>query len=278
MENETKETMVNEAMVSTGEVVNNDTTSIEKKGKLAKLLRKLIPRFRIKITLKRIIIAVSMLIITGAACFAYNYFTNSYFVPLKYAEKCANSDDFNYEKWERTVFNGIGRSEWKKIRKILSNSDIYLDELDNREMQLKKNYDARTEKYGVDYVITYLEVGKTKLTKSELRDYRSYLRYTIEDIDEFVEEAEEYSSSDWGDAAEEFDLTKADTKQLVEEFAKLMESLGRVDVTDGYELEVEQTITGSLLEEPEVNKFTFIVLKVNGRWISYADFRSAFRI
>ena len=73
------------------------------------------------------------------------------------------------------------------------------------------------------------------------------------------------------------DLRKSEVKELVAEFRSLVEDMGRVTVDKGYELEVKQIITGSELEEPEENNVTIIVLKVNGRWVSYIDYVQIFK-
>ena len=55
---------------------------------------------------------------------------------------------------------------------------------------------------------------------------------------------------------------------LVKEFENLVESLGRLEVTQGYEVELEYIITSKDMDEPFEMDATQVVLKVNGRWIT----------
>lgn len=220
------------------------------------------------------------LIVAILACTAVvgvQMLTNNYITPIKTREKYANKDEYSAEKAYLEYSNGLCRKEWKHIFEIMHNSDVYMDVMDEVEELVIKKYENKLDKYGDDYKIKCEVVGKLELEKSELRDYRSYIQNYVDMYEELADEAEDFSSEEWADAAEEMDLRKSEVKELVAEYRSLAEEMGRVRVDKGYELEVKQTITGSGLEEPEENDVTVVVLKVNGRWVSYIDYVQIFK-
>lgn len=221
---------------------------------------------------KYVVLLIIAVIIAGVAVYALQMLTNNYMTPVKTMEKYANMDEYPSEKAYLAYSNGLAKREWKQIFEIMHNSDAYMETKDEIEDAAVKAYERRLNTYGDDYKIQYEVLGKLELEKSELRDYRSELQYYFDSFEDIVDAAEDFSSEDWADMAEAVDLRKSETKELVVAFRSLVETVDRVSVEKGYELEVEQIITGSELEEPEENEISYVVLKVNGRWISYVNY------
>ena len=258
---------------------NNQTTKTKfELSQIFTKIRNALRKVKNLFTVKNAIVCTVVLILMAGAYIAYSMFTNNYYTPIKLMEKYANAEEYRIENKQRDYSNGLAQKEWKKIRAILQKSDSYVDAIEEYEEEVIESYEAGLDAYGDDFVISYAEKGKSELSKSELRDYRSDLQDYVDMYEELVEETEEYDSSDWGELADEFDLTKADTRELIEQFEKLVDQMGRIEVSEGYEVELERTITGSLLEEPEIEEVTIVVLKVNGRWIAYSTFTYAFSI
>lgn len=226
---------------------------------------------------KYVTVTLIVAILACTAVVGIQMLTNNYMTPIKTREKYANKDEYSAEKAYLKYSNGLVLKEWKQIFKIMHNSDAYLDIMEEVEEVVIKKYESNLDKYGDDYKIKYEVVGKLELEKSELRDYRSDIQAYVDMYEELADEAEDFSSEDWADVAEEMDLRKSEAKELAAEFRNLAEKMGRVRVDKGYELEIKQTITGSELEEPEENNVTIVVLKVNGRWISYIDYVQIFK-
>lgn len=225
---------------------------------------------------KRIVLCTVSIVIIGAAFAVYEMLTNNYMTPIRTLEKYANSEEYSVEKAALAYGNGLGRRETKRIFKILHNSETYMDAIDEAEDEIVDYYGRKLDNYGEDFYVKYEELDKLELEKSELRDYRSKLQDYLEMYEDLVDYTEDFDSGDWSDLADDLDLTKSDTKQLIAEYQKLIEEMGRLKVSKGYELELSETITGSELEQSEIDDFTVVVLRVNGRWIRYEDFKTAF--
>lgn len=231
-----------------------------------------------KVKKKTIITIAVILALAIVGSVAFSLLTNNCYTPVKVMQKLSNTEEISFDKMNLGAMNGLGNKEWKKIYKILRNSDTFMETMDYFEELFLDSYADKQDEYGDDFKITYEEVGKSELSKSELRDYRSNLQDMVDFFEDAADEAKDYDSDDWSDMADELELTKAECRELISLFGDLADSLGRLEVTKGYELEYEQIITGSELDEPEVTDVTYIVLKVNGRWIAYNSLMSAFDI
>lgn len=227
---------------------------------------------------KTIVRCMIAFVIVCIAFAAFSLLTNNYYTPIRTMQKYENKEEYSFAKAALDYSNGLVTSEMKKIAKIISKSDSddLLDMMELMEESRIEAYEEKLDTYGEDYKVTYTEIAKTELSKSELRDYRSDLRDMVGYLEQVVEEAEDYDSEDWGYIADELGLTKADTRELVKYMGDMAEEFGRLEVTKGYEVELERTVTGSELDEPEVEDVTVYVLKINGRWVSVSGFESIF--
>lgn len=229
-----------------------------------KLKEKILPH----LSKKRIIALLALVAIATGAIIGLNLWKNSYKTPIHVSQYYLNSIDKITPEKEISLFtNGLGKSELKKIYRLLKDSDYFLDWKDEQIDDMIENADYLCKVYGDDYSFKFTMEEKTKLTSAELREYRSTLQDDISRLNRILDYAAEFDTSDWGEFADTLDLTKTDAKKLIELLSDLQEDLGRLEVTKGYELEYKSVISGSYLEEPEESSATMIILKVNGRWI-----------
>lgn len=232
-----------------------------------KLKEKSLPR----LTKKSGIALIAIIVAAIAIVIGLNVWNNNYKTPLRDIQHSFNSLDRLTPEKKITLFsNGLGKSELKKIFRLLENSDYYLDWRDEEINDMVESADLIRLSYGDDYKVKYEVEGKTELTSAELREYRSDLKDDVELLGRILDYTEEFDSGDWGYFADEMDLTKADAKKLIALLSDLQDDLGRLEVTKGYELELRRIISGSQLEEQAEGEDTMIVLKVNGRWITEA--------
>ena len=82
-----------------------------------------------------------------------------------------------------------------------------------------------------------------------------------------MDASEEFKATDWREIADEADLTKDEAKKLIKVYGEFVDVMEPVQVTEGYELQLSDSITGELLEKPQQSMRTVIVLKLNGRWV-----------
>ena len=117
----------------------------------------------------------------------------------------------------------------------------------------------------IEIAPAYIE--KEKLDKDELKEAKEQIKSSGKSLKNMVERTEDWDSDDWADAAESMELYKSQAKS----YYKIMKNIGSImskaKVTEGYKITVEIKITGSELDEPEVEEEDFYVYKVNGRWV-----------
>lgn len=232
-----------------------------------KRLKDMFIRFR-----KWLLLAVAAICILVVALIGLNHVTNNYKTPIKTIEKYANAKEYTLEKQTIDYNGGLAKKQTKQVFKVLRNSDLFLD-LEEKIYDLSiSNYEGKLDKYGDDFTITYTILGSDELTKKDLRSARAYFQDYVYEIEAVVDETEEYTSSDWGEVAEEIGLTKAQTKEYVKALSELAAEYGRIEVSKGYEVSVLITTSGSELEEPKEDEVEIKVFKVNGRWISASNF------
>lgn len=224
------------------------------------------------LTKKGLIIICLVVAVLVGVIVGIGYATNNYMTPVRYAEKQENRKHLNAKKYMRESFEVLGTKKGKEIMKILCESDIYLDMMEDMEDAFEESYEKRQDAYGDNFKIKYTVEEKVALEKADLRKYRNSLRSLIGSLQDQMDETEDFDSHDWGDFAEELDLSRTQAKKLVASFCDMLEDIGRIEPTRGYELDVLRTVTGSMLDEPEEDNFTVIVLKINGRWGAIPDF------
>ena len=225
-----------------------------------------------KFTRKRLITACLVLVVLIGGIMGVRYATNNYMTPIHTAAKQENQKSINVKKYLRTGFRNMGAKNAGELVNILCESDDFLDLMDDVEENFDKNYEQKLDNFGDDFKVTYAVEDKLKLEKSDLHNYQKWFRQYVKAIEEGLEDTEDFTTSDWGDFADELGLTRTQAKKYVAALKKMVSNIGRLEVTKGYELGVTVTITGSELDEPAEHNSTIQVVKVNGRWIAVDAF------
>lgn len=230
----------------------------EKIGAFKKLLNK-----------RNLILAVVVLVVLIGGVLALRYATNNYMTPVHKLEKMESWKKGNATKVFQESLENIGVTNSKELFKAMAKSEILEELLEAWDESMEASVENTLDKYGDDFKVTYKLLDKTKLKKSELRDYKKELRNSFSSLESIVDQTKNFDSDDWEDMAEELEMTKGQAKNLIAVIKELTDDVSHVDITDGYELELTRITTGSELDEPEEEDVTVIVLKVNGKWVSY---------
>ena len=164
-------------------------------------------------------------------------------------------------------YNGFLEKEYKEILKLQKKSDEGKENLEEQEEYAEEEIEDLKDKYGDNYKVSYKVIEKEKLDKDDLKEAKERLKSRGKSLRNQVENTEDWDSDDWADAADEMGLTKSQAKSYYKIMKKIGDTLYKAKVTEGYEITVEIKITGSELDEPEVEEETFFVYKVNGRWV-----------
>ena len=194
-------------------------------------------------------------------------FTNTYKTPLNLMMDRANEKKASkILDAEIDTLNGLCEKEYKALEKLMQKRDDY-DE-DEVEEEYEEYIDEMKEEYGKNYKYSYEITDREKIDKDELRTVKKRIKNYARQIEDILDEMEDYDSDDWEDLADELGLKKSQAKKLEDILEDVYDELKSVKVTKGYELCVEVTLDGKKLDEPEVEEETICVYKVNGRWIS----------
>ena len=207
-----------------------------------------------------------LLILLCVGTFVYEC-TNYYKTPIKYSVKISNQETYDIEKVSITAWNGLITKELWQILQIMHHSDAYQELLEDAQYWVQRDYAKRIATYGESYELTVQELNRRPLSVQELRETRRDIREIISEIGYLVDQSEEFKSVDWRELADGLELTKDEAKALIAVYAELVNKMEPVRVTEGYEVTLARTITGDLLEEPEVSIQDITVVKLNGRWI-----------
>lgn len=226
-------------------------------------------RLKGKLNRKALVTIGLALVILIGAIVGIRCATNNYMTPIRNMQKTANQHTANYRKALQTDIRNLGVSSghMNDVVKILRKSDTFLDMNDSVSEFYEELYESRQDKYGDNFKITYTVEDKIKLEKSDLLDCQESYHQDMESAEGFVDAAEYFDDDDWVDFADGLGLTSAQAKKLVPALKKALKDIGRVEVTNGYELDIVKTITGDALDEPKEDSMTIRVVKVNGRWI-----------
>lgn len=222
-------------------------------------------------------IGIALVVLIGAIV-GIRYATNNYMTPVRSSEKLENQETVDVKKYMKTGFKNLGAQNAGQIMDILCESDVFLDDMEELEEDFDEYYEWKQDTYGDDFKITCAVEDKIELERADLRALQKKIRQYVKVLDKVVEETEDFTTSDWGDFADGMGLTRTKAKKFISALEEMVEDIGRVEVTAGYELDVLTTITGELLDEPMETVTTVRVAKVNGNWIAVDTIESLFEL
>ena len=194
--------------------------------------------------------------------------------PVSVMQKYANAKEIKEETLYKDLLAGVEGGNAAKIIKLLKTSDEFKDDLADEEERFADRYEDMVDEYGKNFKITYKndKSVEEKLDRDDLKDYRARIKSIGEDYADLGKTLGKLKSADLKDLAEDLDLSTSDAKALIDAMKTLGQKLKGVEVSDGYALEVLSRITGSELDDPEEDDMDLIVLKVDGKWVSYSSF------
>lgn len=232
---------------------------------------------KLKSVNKKVWIAIAAaVVVLIAAIIVIGALNNTYSTPVKLM-----ISDMNSRKAPKSLssdlylLNGFMESEYEAIFDIIEKADEADRMLERMQDNFEESVESLEDKYGENYKYSYTVDEKEELEKSDLRAVRENLRNAADNLEEMIEETEEWDSDDWEDAADEIGLTKSQMKNLVKAMEDLKKVLDKAEVTEGYELSVLITINGDELDEPEETERTIEVYKIDGRWVSLSNLSEA---
>ncbi len=198
--------------------------------------------------------------------------SNSYATPVKTMEKYDGAKEYDYIRYIGDLFNGADGGYAVKMLKIRAKGQFGQDRIGAIENNRRNRYADMLDEFGSNFKIKY-KIDKDlseKLDKERLEAYREDILSRADSLFDAVEDYHELFSSEKEEVAERWGISLDDLDRIAEYMEALGKELEGARVDAGYKLKVIRTITGRALDEPEEDEFEMIVLKVNGRWVSYS--------
>ena len=215
--------------------------------------------------------ALAVVVLLVSSLFLFGGGGNSYETPVKTLEKYQNKTSY-YDWTDASVelLNGFCESELKQIYDVYKSSEEMSDRFDiGDDKEDFEEYIAELkEEYGKNFKYEYNVVYKEELDRDDLKEFREELKDISYEFEETLEYVEALDNIDLEVEAEDMGISVSKYKKLVSLIEKMYEKCRSAEVTEGYLLEVEVTLTGKNLPYPEKNEFSCYVYKVDGRWVS----------
>ncbi len=159
-------------------------------------------------------------------------------------------------------FGGFCEDEMKDYADLQKKSEYYDEE--SAKENFNENIAENKEMYGDNYKYTYEIRDAEPFTDEDLEVYRDDLRDSADDMEDEISYYEEDSLSD---LADDLGFTSEDDAQkYLDIMSAVAKKYKNAEVTEGYHITVEVTLSGSELEEDEVDTETFTVIKIDGFW------------
>ncbi len=195
---------------------------------------------------------------------------NTYETPIEIAVARLNATEYTSRYEELVdVYNGFCEDELKALIKLSKQTETYEENIEENESYFEEQLEETKSVYGSDFKYSYKITEKEKLDEDELEDYANILASTADEYDSVLEELDSFDEDyDWENWASSIGL---DSVEQAKEYRDILEDVCKkyknAKVEEGYNIEVDLILSGSELEEDDVDANTVTVLKIDGRWV-----------
>lgn len=217
-------------------------------------------------------IGAALIVLILAIAVLPNLFGGSYKTPVKNLISMQSQKKADPEERFVNSMGGYGKSELKKMYKILSSSDNFDDYKEDLEDNYEDFLDNMEDEYGKRWKLSYKIEDKDKLDKDDLKDAKDMIKSTGSALADWADGILDMDNDDLKDTADEMGLKKDDLKKLAQIAKDLGKKLKKAKVTAGYDLEVNIRIKGS--DDEDDNDIDMTVVKVDGKWVSLSSVNS----
>lgn len=190
----------------------------------------------------------------------------NYKTPIKQSVNYVNDKDFDMEERFVNMYNGLGKSELKKIYKIISSSENFKDFEDAQQDSWKDFREGLEDEYGKDWKVDYDITDKDELDDDDLKDIKSDFKSAGKSLIATGKAILDLDNDDLKELAEDMGLKKDDLKELADLLKELGQVLKDAEPKSGYEVDIDTTIKGD--DDEDEDSFTAEVVKVGSRWIA----------
>ena len=191
----------------------------------------------------------------------------NYKTPIKQSVNYVNDKDFDMEERFVNMYNGLGKSELKKIYKIISSSENFKDFEDAQQDGWKDFREGLEDEYGKGWKVDYDITDKDELDDDDLKDIKNdYFKSAGKSLIATGKAILDLDNDDLKELAEDMGLKKDDLKELADLLKELGQVLKDAEPKAGYEVDIDTTIKGD--DDEDEDSITAEIVKVGSRWIA----------
>ena len=175
--------------------------------------------------------------------------------------------DMDTAKFMKLAAPSMDNDDFVELLGIFYDIDMYSEEQFLSDMQVTDALDIILENYGEDYDVKTEVQEATALTSDQISSLQDNVADMSADYQAFVDEVDGATEADWEAMAEADGLSVETEKRLVELCASIAKQLGSLEITEGYQLTIKNTVTADGMDDPEERVGKITVIKVNGEWM-----------
>jgi len=194
--------------------------------------------------------------------------------PVNRVVDLSNKKSVTVDQYIDATTCGLLSGELKDFMRVFAKTSEGEDLYESFPENWEDRYEYSVDEYGSNFHISFKLEDKDEMDKKELREYRDNIRAIADRYSSAVSNYKDLKSTEKGDLADKLDVSTGDLNKMMDALGKITDTLKHADVDAGYLLGGYMVITGSELDEPEEERTTYTVLKVNGVWVEYETFRS----
>ncbi len=195
--------------------------------------------------------------------------SNTFQTPIDVAVKYLNKKTaYDLLDAYRDQLNGFCEDETDDLFAFMEKVPAFSSMLEEGEELLKEEIADKKAEFGDDYKYSYKVLEKEEFDAETLEDWNDDLQDLVDAYDAIIASSKEATDEDWEDAMTELGLDSVDeVKELFDVMEDISKAFKKVEITEGYTVVIETSVTGSELDEPEIDEEEIEVFKIGGRWI-----------
>lgn len=168
----------------------------------------------------------------------------------------------------RAQLNGFCEDEADDLFAFMEKVSVFSSMMEEGEELLKEEIADKKAEYGDDYKYSYKVLEKEAFDADTLEEWNDDLKDLVDAYDAIIASSKEAPDEDWEEAMTELGLDSVDeVKELFEVMEDISKAFKKAEITEGYTVVIETSVTGSELDEPEIDEQEVEVFKIDGRWI-----------
>ena len=202
--------------------------------------------------------------------FGQNLVFGTYETPVENYYDRLNSETLDLEDKFVNMFDGVGKSQLKDIYEIISSSKHFKDFQESEQDNWSDRIDDITDTYGKGWKYTYELKNQEALDADDLKDVRKYIFKDVGDeIIGYGKDLLDLDNEGLKEMADKLGLTKDQLKELANLLKELGQELKKVELSEGYDFEVEWQLKGA--DDDNDGEWETKIVKIGHNWVDITN-------